>query len=57
MGSQEFFCFFFEKTSFFRQIALLTREIKKKTRFWQVKRHLPSPHALLELSEIAYEAK
>jgi hypothetical protein len=30
---------------------------QEKTRFWQVKMHLPYSYALLELSKIAYEAK
>jgi hypothetical protein len=39
--SQELFDFFFEKTLFFGQIALLTRKIKEKTGFWQVKMRPP----------------
>jgi hypothetical protein len=52
MVSQEFFAFF-KKTLFFKKITPLTRKIKEKTRFWQVKRHPPYFYAYLGFSEIA----
>ncbi len=35
----------------------MTRKIKEKTRFWQVKKRPPYSYAFLGLSEIACEAK